>query len=77
MIFRRYISAIKETEMQQKIKELTEKLKYYSRKYYVDDEPEISDYEYDMLLRELSALEKEYPQFKLPDSPRKESAAKR
>lgn len=55
--------------MQQKIKELTEKLKYYSRKYYVDDEPEISDYEYDMLLRELSALEKEYPQFKLPDSP--------
>ena len=55
--------------MQQKIKELTEKLKYYSRKYYVDDEPEISDYEYDMLLRELSALEKEYPQFKVPDSP--------
>ena len=55
--------------MQQKIKELTEKLKYYSKKYYVDDEPEISDYEYDMMLRELSALEKEYPQFKLPDSP--------
>lgn len=55
--------------MQQKIKELTEKLKYYSKKYYVDDEPEISDYEYDMMLRELAALEKEYPQFKLPDSP--------
>lgn len=55
--------------MQEKIKELTEKLKYYSRKYYVDDAPEISDYEYDMMLRELAALEKEYPQFKAPDSP--------
>ena len=45
--------------MQQKIKELTEKLKYYSRKYYVDDEPEISDYEYDMMFRELTELEEQ------------------
>ena len=50
--------------MEEKIKELTEKLRYYSKKYYVDDAPEISDYEYDMMLRELSELERQYPQFK-------------
>ena len=35
--------------------ELRDKLNYYSRKYYVDDDPEIEDYEYDMLQRELKA----------------------
>lgn len=55
--------------MEEKIKELTEKLLYYSKKYYIDDAPEISDYEYDMMLRELSALEEEYPEFKREDSP--------
>lgn len=43
--------------MEEKIRTLTEKLLYYSRKYYVDDAPEISDYTYDQLLRELKALE--------------------
>lgn len=55
--------------MEEKIKALTEKLLYYSRKYYVDDSPEISDYTYDMMLRELKALEELYPQFKQPVSP--------
>ncbi len=55
--------------MEEKIKELTEKLRYYSKKYYVDDAPEISDYEYDMMLRELSELERQYPQFKQQNSP--------
>ena len=55
--------------MEEKIRTLTEKLLYYSRKYYVDDAPEISDYTYDQLLRELKALEEQYPQFKQPVSP--------
>ena len=40
-----------------------------SRRYYVDNAPVISDYEYDMMMRELSDLEKEYPEFLTPDSP--------
>lgn len=52
-----------------KIKELTEKLNYHNYKYYVEDNPEISDFEYDRLLRELEELESKYPQFKQPDSP--------
>ena len=55
--------------MEQKIKDLTEKLNYYAKKYYVDDDPLVSDYEYDMLLRELKGLEEQYPQFRRSDSP--------
>lgn len=55
--------------VKQKIKELTEQLTYHSHKYYVEDNPEISDYEYDMMLRDLKALEEEYPEFKDPASP--------
>lgn len=55
--------------MEEKIKALTEQLLYYSRRYYVDDSPEISDYSYDMMLRELKTLEENYPQFKQPVSP--------
>ncbi len=55
--------------MQQKINELTERLNYYSTKYYVEDAPVVSDYEYDMLLRELKDLEEQFPQFRRPDSP--------
>lgn len=56
-------------KMEEKIRELTEKLRYYSKKYYVDDSPEITDYEYDMMLRELAELEKKYPEFKQENSP--------
>lgn len=52
-----------------RIDELTEKLKYYSNKYYMESVSEISDYEYDMLQRELIALEAEYPEYAHPDSP--------
>lgn len=55
--------------MEQKINELTKRLNYYSRKYYVDDSPVVSDYEYDMLLRDLKELEEQYPQFRRSDSP--------
>ena len=49
--------------------ELRDKLNYYRRKYYVDDDPEIEDYEYDMLQRELKAIEDKYPDLVTPDSP--------
>ncbi len=49
--------------------ELRDILNYHSRKYYVEDNPEIDDYEYDMLQRELASIEKEFPQLITPDSP--------
>lgn len=52
-----------------RIDELTEKLKYYSQKYYMEAISEITDYEYDMLQRELKSLEIEYPEYAHLDSP--------
>lgn len=49
--------------------ELREKLNYHSYKYYVEDDPEISDFAYDALLRELEELEAAYPSLITPDSP--------
>ena len=57
------------TEAQKRIAELTEIIEYHNNLYYNQDEPEISDFEYDMLLRELENLEEEYPELKFPDSP--------
>lgn len=53
----------------ERIKELREKINYHNYRYYVLDQPEISDYEYDMLMRELIELEEKYPELKTPDSP--------
>lgn len=55
--------------MKQRIQELTDLLNYHSRKYYEDDAPEISDFEYDKLLRELETLEAEHPELRRADSP--------
>lgn len=55
----------------ERIKELREKINYHNYRYYVLDQPEISDYEYDMLMRELIELEEKYPELKTPDSPSK------
>lgn len=49
--------------------ELTALLNYHNDRYYNLDSPEISDYEYDMLLRELENIEAEYPQIVTPLSP--------
>ena len=46
-----------------RIEELTEKTSYYAKKYYDEDKPEISDFEYDMLMLELRNLEERYPEF--------------
>ncbi|MEJ5285333.1 MAG: NAD-dependent DNA ligase LigA [Brevinematales bacterium] len=53
----------------EKIKSLREKIEYHNYRYYVLDNPEISDYEYDLLMKELEKLENENPEFKTPDSP--------
>ena len=54
-----------------RIKELREKLNYHNYKYYVENSPEISDYDFDMMLRELQDLETQYPEFDDPNSPTK------
>ena len=56
-------------EPKEKIALLTEQLNAANYKYYVLDNPEMPDFEYDHLLRELEELEAQYPQFALPDSP--------
>lgn len=56
-------------DIKKKIKALTDKLLEYSEKYYTYDSPEITDFEYDRLSRELSELEKQYPMYALPYSP--------
>lgn len=55
-------------EAEKRIKELRELTEYYAGKYYDDDNPEISDFEYDMLMLELRNLEKEFPEFLDKDS---------
>ncbi len=55
--------------MKQKIEELTKQLNKYAHEYYVLDNPSVTDYEYDMLLRELVALELAHPEFAMENSP--------
>ncbi len=50
-------------QAKKRIDELNRLTAYYATKYYDDDAPEISDFEYDMLMVELRNLEKEYPEF--------------
>ena len=56
------------TEAKKRMEELTKKTSYYAKKYYDDDKPEISDFEYDMLMLELKELEKKYPEYIAKDS---------
>src|SRR3984893_434456 len=51
------------------IEQLREKLRYHEHLYYVLDKPEITDAEYDVLMRRLSDLEKAHPELLTPDSP--------
>ena len=53
----------------ERAEELSRLLKYHNKKYYIDDAPEIEDFEYDRMIRELENLEKEYPQLLKEDSP--------
>lgn len=55
-------------QAEKRIKELREITAYHAKKYYDDDDPEISDFEYDMLMLELRTLENEFPEFVTSDS---------
>ena len=55
--------------IESRINELIEIINYHAEKYYNQDSPEISDYEYDQLMNELIKLEEENPQYKRVDSP--------
>lgn len=56
-------------EAKKRIEELTDILNYHNRKYYIEDNPEIEDYEYDALMRELRALETQFPEYLSEASP--------
>ena len=56
-------------DAKKRIKELTDIIRYHNERYYVEDSPEIEDFEYDALMRELKALENDFPELKKNDSP--------
>ena len=56
-------------QAQQKIKELRSELEYHSDRYYNQDNPKISDYEYDQKMQELKKLEQKFPDLVTKDSP--------
>ena len=56
-------------EIQHEIDKLRREIEYHSKLYYVMDAPVISDYEFDMLMQRLKALEAEHPELVTPDSP--------
>ena len=55
--------------IKERIEQIKAKINYHNYRYYVLDSPEISDAEYDELMRELKQLEEQYPRFLTPDSP--------
>ena len=60
---------MEKTQANIRIEELRSIINEANRRYYVENAPVLSDYEFDMLLKELEALEKEYPELITPDSP--------
>ena len=59
---------MEEKQAKTRIIELRKTLEYHAKKYYDEDKPEISDFEYDMMMNELKALEKEFPELVTEDS---------
>lgn len=57
------------SDAQNRIEELSELLEKYNYQYYVLDNPDISDYDFDMLMQELKGLEEHFPEFVTPSSP--------
>jgi len=56
-------------EARSRAESLRSEIRYHERKYYVDSDPQISDQEFDRLMRELAALEAQFPEVSSPDSP--------
>lgn len=63
----------------ERYEELTKTIRYHTDRYYNQDDPQITDHEYDQLMQELKALENEHPEFVTPESPTQKvgGAAKR
>jgi DNA ligase (NAD+) len=55
--------------LKKRIEKMREEIEYHNHRYYVLDQPEISDAEYDRLMRELENLENQYPELRTPNSP--------
>lgn len=60
---------MKKEEARERIEKLRKEISEHNRRYYVLNQPVISDFEYDLLLQELEGLEKKYPQYLTEDSP--------
>lgn len=56
-------------EAAKRIEDLRRQIRYHEKKYYVDNDPQISDYEFDCLVKELEKLESLFPELITPDSP--------
>lgn len=58
-----------EKEAKERIEKLRAELERHNHSYYVLNAPTVSDFEYDMMMKSLESLEKEFPQFASADSP--------
>ncbi len=56
-------------QAEKRLEQLKKEIAYHNKLYYVQDDPEISDYQYDQLMRELLSIEEQYPQLVTSDSP--------
>ena len=56
-------------QAKERIDKLRQEIVYHEKKYYLDNDPQISDYEYDQLVKELESLEEKYPEMITPESP--------
>ncbi len=63
------LNTMNKSSIRERINALREQINYHNRKYYVEDTPRISDYEYDQLIAKLKKLEKEHPELIVPESP--------
>ena len=57
------------TSVEKEIEKLRDEIRYHEHRYYVLNDPEISDFEFDKLMRRLQELEREHPELATPDSP--------
>jgi DNA ligase (NAD+) len=53
----------------QRVRELRKSIEYHEKKYYIDNDPQISDYEFDLLVKELRDIEQKYPELITAESP--------
>ena len=65
-----------DNNIKNKIEDLRKQIEFYAKKYHEEDESLISDFDYDMLVKELISLEEEYPEFDSPYSPSKRVGGK-